>query len=431
MSGKSVVRYGAAFLCLALCLGVSGCARGRGDSSKPDNSKGQESGSSKGQSGNAKEGGGQAKSGGATGENAIELTPEQQQQAGIRVAQISPTDAPRSIAAPAQVALDEEHTAHISPVVEGRVTDIFAKPGDHVARGAVLAHLHSHAVHDTVGTIEQAMADVARRQAAVTFQQERADRYSHLYGIQAASLEESQRAQQDLLQARNELTLSEVTLHTEREHLADVLQVEPDSINLTKLRDLEDAPIRAALTGTVISRAITPGMVLEPGMEAYVVANLNTVWVVSSVNEADLGHVRRGDPVEVRSAAWGNEVFRGRVTLIGSTLDPTTRTAQVRATVPNPQGRLKPAMFATARIGEHATRPALFLPEDALQDINGVQTVFVTENGHTFTPQAIRAAPPVNHLVEILDGLKPGQNVAMTGTFILKSQLLKGSIGQD
>ena len=88
-------------------------------------------------------------------------------------------------------------------------------------------------------------------------------------------------------------------------------------------------------------------------------------------------------------------------------------------------------MFATAQIREHATRRALFLPEDALQDINGVRTVFVTENGHTFTPQAIKADAPVDHRVEILDGLKPGEHVATAGTFILKSQLLKGSIGQD
>ncbi len=418
---------------------ATACSRGGADSNKPasqDNSKqgssqGQGSGAAKGQSGNSNEGEGAGKAGGSSNASVIKLTPDQLRNAGIRVTRLAPVQVPRTITAPAQVALDEQRTAHVSPVVDGRVTAIYAKPGDHVTRGAVLAHLHSHAIHDTIGAIEQDMADVARRQAAVAFQQQRADRYTHLYSIQAASLEESQRAQQDLLQSKNELAFSEVALHTEREHLADVLQVPPSTLTPDSLGHLEDAPIRAAIAGTVVARFVTPGMVLAPGTEVFTISDLRSVWVIAAINEADLASVRQGDPVTVRSAAWPGESFSGRVTLIGSTLDPTTRTVQVRATVPNPQGKLKPSMFATADIGERATRPALFVPEDAVQDVNGVPTVFITADGASFTAQAVKTAKPVHGQLEVLQGLKPGDNVAVAGTFTLKSELLKSSIGQD
>ncbi len=450
------------FLLVALC--VSGCSSsgssgsGSSDSSKPsasDKAGGQNKNGNaqknKNQSGGGKQGGssdttgqsggsGGSQSGGSNsgsgsdrmgGTTAFKVTGEQQARAGIKVALIDASQVQRTVSAPAQVMMNEEHTAHVAPIVDGYVTAIIAQPGNTVRRGEVMARVHSHIIHETIGVIEQDLADIARRQAAIIFEQQRAERYAHLYSIQAASLEESQRAQQSLLQAKNDLAVSEVSLHTEREHLADVLQVAPSSITPAELPGFEDVPIKAAISGTVVSRTIAPGMVLQPGMEAFTVSNLDTVWVVASVNEADLSHVRRGDTVQVRTSAWPNEVFRGRVTLVGSVLDPATRTIQVRATIPNPGGRLKSAMFATAEIGGGDTRQAIYVPEEALQDINGVESVFTTDDGITFNAQAVKVGRPVGHQVEVLEGLKAGQHVAVAATFMLKSELLKSSVGGD
>lgn len=416
-----------AALCLSLATSaVAGCSgsssAGSGDSSKPTSEAAKDKNNQEGaQQGNEKQ------AGGAT----IKVDAQQQRNAGIRVEPVLQTDVARTLTAPAQVLMDEDRTAHVSPLVEGRVTAVMSKPGDVVSRGTALALIHSHIVHETIGALEQAMADAQRREAAVTFQQQRADRYAHLYAIQAASLEESQRSQQDLLQARNDLTNSQVMVHTEREHLADLLQVPPSSLNAGNLGAQEEVPIRASIAGTVITRSVTPGQVLEPGMEAYTISDLNTVWVVASIGEDNLSHVRRGNLVHVRSDAWPGESFTGRVTLVGSVLDPATRTVQVRATVPNPAGRLRPSMFTIAEIAGGDTRKAIFVPEEALQDVNGVAVAFVTVDGTHFTSEAVKTARPVNHQVEVLDGLKPGDRIAVAGAFILKSELLKGTIGEE
>jgi multidrug efflux pump subunit AcrA (membrane-fusion protein) len=88
-------------------------------------------------------------------------------------------------------------------------------------------------------------------------------------------------------------------------------------------------------------------------------------------------------------------------------------------------------MFTTAEIAGGDTRKAIFVPEEALQDINGVAVVFVTTDGTHFTSKAVKTAKPVNHQVEVLDGLKPGDRIAVAGAFILKSELLKGTIGEE
>ena len=413
---------GAAALALGLAMAsIAGCSGGPSGGGSGDSSQPKGTNQKKGQEGNKQ----------ASGAAMIQVDALQQRNAGIRVEQIGTTEVPRTLDAPAQVMMDENRTVHVSSLVEGLVTDVLAKPGDMVARGTTLARIHSHTVHETIGALEQAMADARRRAAAVTFQQQRSDRYAHLYSIQAASLEESQRAQQDLLQAKNDLTNSEVMVRTERQHLADLLQVPPSSLNEGNLGTLEEVPIRASISGTVMTRTVTPGQVLEPGAEAYTISDLSSVWVVANIAEGSLSRVGRGDVVRVRTDAWPGESFAGRVTLIGSMLDPATRTVQVRATLANPAGRLKPLMFTTAQIAGSDTRKAIFVPEDALQDVNGVSAVFVTKDGTHFTPQTVRTAKPVNHQVEVLDGLKPGEQVAVAGTFMLKSELLKGTIGEE
>jgi cobalt-zinc-cadmium efflux system membrane fusion protein len=106
---------------------------------------------------------------------------------------------------------------------------------------------------------------------------------------------------------------------------------------------------------------------------------------------------------------------------------------QVRVTLDNPHGELKPLMYATAAIDETDAREstALFVPEDALQQVKGVQAVFVTTDGTHFTPRAVQTQQPVNGQVQVTAGLHAGEHIAVAGTFILKSALLKSTLGSD
>ena len=418
-------------LTLFMLLAMTGCSGSKTDGMKPssDSKDGGSNGGGKETTANDKP------QQNATGEKSISVPRDQQQLAGISVAVVEPRSVSRNLSVPGQIVLNEQRTVHISPYADGRVTDILKNQGDHVQRGQVLAHLHSHSVHETVGALVQDFANVSRLQAGVVYAQQKRDRYEHLYNIQAASLEQQQSSQQELVQAQTDLANAQAAVTMEREHLGDLLSVTPASITPMNLYQHEMVPILSPISGTVITRAITPGMVLEPGNEAYTVSDLGEVWMIAQMNEADLSHLRVGAHVTVRSDAWPDRTFPGTVTLIGSTLDPTTRTVQVRIALPNHAGRLKPQMFATAVIDEShdgsGMREAIFVPEDALQEVNGVQVVFITADGTHFAPRSVRTLKPIDGQVEVSEGLRAGDHIAMKGTFMLKSDLLKGTIDEE
>ncbi len=420
----------------AMWVLMTGCSSGDTNGMKPSES-------SKG--GDAKAGGGSGNSAAQSSqdnsntEKTIEVSPSQQQTVGIRVEMIQPRSVPRILSVPGQIMMDEQHTAHIASYADGRVMEILKQPGDQVRRGETLARLHSHSVHETVGALAQAFANVDRQKAAVSYAEQKRDRYNHLYSIQAASLEQKQGSEQELIQAQTDLNNAQASVTMEREHLGDLLQEEPASITPANLYRYDEVPIVSPIAGTVITKSITAGAVLEPGVEAFTVSNLASVWMVAAVSEVELPHLRVGEHVNVRSDAWPGRNFSGTVSLIGSTLDPATRTLQVRASLANTMTALKPQMFVTATISESssqdsasaAQRQAIFIPEDSLQEVNGVQVVFVTGDGTHFTARALQTMPPVNGQVEVSSGLHAGERIAVAGAFMLKSELLKGTLGEE
>ncbi len=427
--------FGVAFAAVLTFGAAIGCGKSNAAGSSKQASGG-DAGSGGGQSGsggNADSGGAKAKPSG--NKNTIEVPQDQQRVAGIQVAAIVPREVARTLTVPGQIMMDEQRTAHVSSYADGRVVDILKQVGDPVSKGTVLARIHSHSVHETVGALAQDFANETRAQAAVSYAEGMRDRYQHLYSIQAASLEQQQSSQQALLQAQTDLVNAQASVRMEREHLGDILFIEPASITPTNLYSYEDVPIPSPIAGTVISRSITQGGVLEPGAEAYTISDLKEVWMVAAVSETELPHLHFGEHVLVTTSAWPGVDFPGTVTLIGSSLDPATRTVQVRATLANPAGHLKPQMFATASIQEapaaSGTRPALFVPEGALQEVNGVSVAFVTPDGTHFAPRALKTLPAVAGQVEVTDGLRSGERVAVTGAFVLKSDLLKSTIGDE
>lgn len=366
----------------------------------------------------------------AQGSDSVQIALADQQRVGITVDPVEVRTVPRTLSVAGQVQMDEQHTSHIGAIADGIITSVNVLPGTIVHKGMVLGGIHSHMVHETVGALVQAFAAVDRGRSAVAFAQQVRDRYNHLYSIQAASLEETQRAQQDLLQAQKQLIDAEATVRMEREHLSELLQVSPESLTPETLYDREIVPIRSVMDGVVIARNVTVGQVVSTGFESFVVSNLSSVWVAAAVNERDLSLIHEGRSANVVTQAYPGEVFNGTVTMIGDTLDPQTRTVPVRIVVPNPGTRLRPGMFATAQIAEPKTQDAVFVPEAALQDINGMQVVFVTQDGTTFRAQAVTVGTRPAGKAEIVNGLRPGDRIVAAGAFMVKSEMLKGTMGE-
>ena len=413
---------------LLLILSAAGCSKKQGGgpdgNSSSTQSASQADGSGSGGSGKAGQGSnGQAEPG------TVRIERQDQPKAGIVLAEIEARIMPQVLTVPAQIAMDDAHTSHVGAIASGRVTAVYVLPGQNVRRGMVLAQFHSDSVHETVGALAKAFADADRQRSAVVFALQTADRYSKLYAIQAASLEEKQRAEQELKQAQQSLTDAAADVHMEREHLSELLQVAPETLTPGTLYDRELIPIRSPMDGVVVARNVTVGQVIEAGFDAFDVSNLSTIWVIAAVNEKDLGLIHNGAHASVITQAYPQTVFAASVQRVGDLLDPTTRTIPVRIVARNPDMKLRPGMFASVHIDEPKTRTALFIPEDALQDVNGNQVVFTTGDGETFKAQIVKLGTRTEGKAEVIEGLKPGDHVVVNGAFMVKGELLKGTVG--
>ena len=424
------MNHRAAPMLLLALLCLPGCSSKQGGGEAPgakNSSKQGGSASGGAESSGSKSPGQQSKDRPEPGTVRIER--QDQPKAGIVLAEVEARTMPRLLTVPSQVALDDAHTSHVGAIAAGRITAVYVLPGQNVRRGTVLAQFHSDSVHETVGALAKAFADADRQRSAVVFSQQTADRYARLYTIQAASLEEKQRAEQELKQAQQALTDAQADVHMEREHLSELLQVAPETLTPGTLYDRELIPIRSPIEGVVVARNVTVGQVVEAGFDAFDVSNLSTVWVMASVNEKDIGMVRNGAAADVVSQAYADTVFPARVERVGDMLDPATRTIPVRISVRNPEMRLRPGMFATSHISGPGTRTALFVPENALQDVNGNQVVFTTNDGETFKAQIVILGTRTKGRAEVVEGLKPGDHVVVNGAFMVKGELLKGTVG--
>jgi cobalt-zinc-cadmium efflux system membrane fusion protein len=129
--------------------------------------------------------------------------------------------------------------------------------------------------------------------------------------------------------------------------------------------------------------------------------------------------------------AYPGRPFLGKIGKLGEELDPTTRTVRVRVEVPNSDGRLKPEMYASVEIDLGGSAPALFLAQEAAQEVSGQTVVFVRRAPERFEARAVQLGHTVGGAQEVLSGLKAGEAVVTRGSFALKSVLLKATLGGE
>jgi nitrogen fixation protein FixH len=194
------------------------------------------------------------------------------------------------------------------------------------------------------------------------------------------------------------------------------------------VRDLEEkgqatgiVTFRSPVDGVVVEKAAVKGMRVMAGQMLFRVADLSSVWVEADIYERDIASVRVGQVATVTLDAYPGESFAGRATYIHPTLDETTRTARVRLQLANRNGRLKPGMYATVDIQGSASN-GVSVPANALVDSGTEQVVFVSQGEGYFTPRQVKVGRRLGDRVEVVEGLKEGEQVAVSATFFLDSE---------
>jgi RND family efflux transporter MFP subunit len=181
-------------------------------------------------------------------------------------------------------------------------------------------------------------------------------------------------------------------------------------------------------SGTVTSRSVNPGEVIEANKELMRVTDLSTVWVVGQVYEKDLATVRVGSGANVSSDAYPGRVFRGRVSYVDPKIDAATRTAQVRIELGNPGQMFKIGMYVNisfAALGA-AEKTMPIVTKDAVQAVGNQQYVFVaTDKSNEFLLRQVKLAPESNGFYPVMEGLSVGDRVVTEGSFMLRAEWLK------
>jgi Cu(I)/Ag(I) efflux system membrane fusion protein len=158
------------------------------------------------------------------------------------------------------------------------------------------------------------------------------------------------------------------------------------------------------------------------------VADLSVVWVEGEVFEQDLAAVRLGQQVAVEFAALAGQTMAGRITYIYPTVNPETRTAKVRVALVNPGMRLKPGMYATLRTSSSASVATLGVPRSAVLQTGERSLVFVKAGNGQLQPREVKVGSASEDRIEILSGLRAGETVVASGTFLVDAESNLGSL---
>ncbi len=186
--------------------------------------------------------------------------------------------------------------------------------------------------------------------------------------------------------------------------------------------------VPAPVSGTVTSRAVNAGEVVDAGKELLRITDLSTVWVIAQVFERDVTRLRVGSGASVTSDAFPDGIFRGQITYIDPQFDNATRTGKVRIELANPGQALKLGMYVNAAFGAlgDAERTSPVIPAGAVQRIDDHDVVFVpTDDQGVFALRPVRLGPEVDGRRVVQEGLAVGDRIVTNGSFLLRAAWLK------
>ncbi len=296
---------------------------------------------------------------------------------------------------------DESQTTRVSSPLVGRVLALHAGPGDRVARGAALLDIDSP-------DLANAEADLAKFSSEETRKRLAAERTRRLY--------------ENEIIARKELEAAE----------ADFQQAQADTRRATlRLRSLQASGrqdgkfvLKSPISGTVVERNSNLGQEVRPESAdpLFLISNIGRLWVLVDVPERSLSHVHIGQIVGIETDAWPEQRFTATVQKVGVAVDPVTRRVQVRCSIDNADGRLKPEMFARVFFLADGERKGIRVPNAALVTEGIYSFVFVETELGRFERRKVGLAMRGTDHSFIESGLSEGDHVVVEGALLLNSE---------
>lgn len=337
--------------------------------------------------------------------------PTKEQWAGLKVAEVKSLPFRSILTTDGNIAFNDDAMTPVFSPYSGRVSRIFAKLGDVVAKGAPLMAMDG-------SEFVQGQSDVASTRASLDTARATEKRQHDLYEAGAGALKDWRQAQSDLVAAEAAWNAARGRLR-----ILGKTDAEIDTLEKTPAGTTE-ALVTAPIGGTVTQRQVGVGQYLQSAAGGastplFVIGNLSTVWLVANVRESDAPGLRVGQPAEVAMLALPGKTFKARIAWVGAAVDPVTHRLPVRAEVQNPNGELKPQMFANFSIATSDAAEAPAVPQSALIYEGEATRVFVVDADGGIAGRIVRIGRSHGGMVEIISGLRAGEKVVTSGTLFI------------
>lgn len=400
----------------------------------------------------------------------VKLDPESLTSAGIETEGVTQRPAISKLYVTGAVELNPEKTEMATPLVGGRIEQVFYGVGDFVNQGAVLAVISSPQLAQMHGKMHEAktryelaqrnLSRVQKSENRVAVLQTKAkldeaektlNRTKRLIELGAGAGKDLTSAEtayktakadydfqsnialnRELQEAKAEVETSQVDLR----HIEDEMRSLGVTVDSTKeddhQKDTSLVAVRSPLSGVITERKFNVGAGIEAAMPIFAISNLSTVYVIANVPESSVGKLSIGSVAEIKSASIGT--INGRVAYIDPRLDETSRTARVRLEVPNGNGKLRAGMFT--EVGFYAgtsesTGQELVVKSEAIQRTGDKTIVFVPKEDEpgAFEIREVEIGGETEGYTAVKSGLQLGESVVTKGSFTLKTQMQKGEMG--
>jgi membrane fusion protein, multidrug efflux system len=287
--------------------------------------------------------------------------------------------------------LAAERQATIRAQIAGSVLAVTAEPGQAVRRGQTLARLDSAALTDAYNSARSAVTSARNNLNVATREEAR----------QRALLAAGAVAQRAVETAQQTVVAAQASLAAAQSQLAGAE------------KQLGYTSIAAPFAGVVSDRPVSSGDVVQPGTALYTVVDPSSLQLEAAVSAEQLGRLRAGSPVEFTVTGYGSRTFRGRITRINPSADPTTRQVRVYAEIPNARNDLVAGLYAEGRV-ESETREGLVVPMNAIDRRMGRPAVLLVRDGKVARVDVeLGLADDRDQRVEVRRGVQSGDVVLL------------------
>lgn len=341
----------------------------------------------------------------------VHLTEDVVNAAGIKSQPVKREVLAASHDLPGEIGADPDRTAQIAARMAGRLDRVNVREGSMVKAGDVVAVVRA----PELGELSSAYQSLAARAKAA---RANAERLEKLLAARLAS-------QQEVLVAQSEADALEAQARAAQERLGAVGTGAGAGATLA---------LRSPIAGTVVARQAVVGQPVTADQSIATIVDLREAWFLARVFEQNLARVRVGARAEVQLNAYPNDHFTGTVEYVGQQIDPSARTVVARIRLQNKSDMLRLGLFGIARIdtGEQPKgTPIIVVPRTAIAEIGGKNIVFVRHPDNDFEVHEVVLGASALGRVEIVAGLREGEEVVVEGVFTLKSAVLKASLAEE